>query len=193
MNQFRIWQKQRGKKLKMLRLISLSIKIFAIFCPNFTIFLQVFGRNFTFFYDLVDAKSFLASKTPKEGVWTENNFSICRDLEKEIFKILLSRQNVWINFAVILFCFKNLFQEHSDLFISVKVISEAIWLLYWFTLPSPGGPRLPLLFTSHSYHHLEGPFLDEMAGQQTGLKGRETKLAWMTGQKISSYETSRGH
>ena len=33
------------------------------------------------------------------------------------------------------------------------------------------------LFTSHSYHHLEGPFLAEMAGQQTGLNSRETKLA----------------
>ena len=40
-----------------------------------------------------------------------------------------------------------------------------------------GGPRLPLLFTSHSYHHLEGHFLAEMAGQQIGLNGRETKLA----------------
>ena len=40
-----------------------------------------------------------------------------------------------------------------------------------------GGPRLPLLFTSHSYRHLEGHFLAEMAGQQIGLNGRETKLA----------------
>ena len=32
-----------------------------------------------------------------------------------------------------------------------------------------------------------------MAGQQTGLNGRETKLALMAGQKISSKETSRGH
>ena len=40
-----------------------------------------------------------------------------------------------------------------------------------------GGPRLPLLFTSHSYRHLEGHFLAEMAGQQIGLNGKETKLA----------------
>ena len=40
-----------------------------------------------------------------------------------------------------------------------------------------GGPQLPLLFTSHSYRHLEGHFLAEMAGQQIGLNGRETKLA----------------
>ena len=40
-----------------------------------------------------------------------------------------------------------------------------------------GGPQLPLLFTSHSYRHLEGHFLAEMAGQQIGPNGRETKLA----------------
>ena len=40
-----------------------------------------------------------------------------------------------------------------------------------------GGPWLPLLFTSHSNRHLEGHFLAEMAGQQIGLNGRETKLA----------------
>ena len=28
-----------------------------------------------------------------------------------------------------------------------------------------GGQRLPLLFTTHSYRHLEGPFLAEIAGQ----------------------------
>ena len=43
-----------------------------------------------------------------------------------------------------------------------------------------------------SYRHLEG-FLAEMAGQQTGLNGRDTKLAWIAGQKISSKATSRGH
>ena len=36
-------------------------------------------------------------------------------------------------------------------------------------------------------------FLAEMAGQQTGLNGRETKLALMAGEKISSKETRRGH
>ena len=40
------------------------------------------------------------------------------------------------------------------------------------------------MFTSRSYHHLEGPFLAEMAGQQTGRNGRETKLALVAGQKI---------
>ena len=40
-----------------------------------------------------------------------------------------------------------------------------------------GGLLLKLLFTSHSYCHLEGHFLAEMAGQQTGLNGRATKLA----------------
>ena len=40
-----------------------------------------------------------------------------------------------------------------------------------------GGPRLPFLFTSHSYRHLEGYFLAEMAEQQIGKNGRETKLA----------------
>ena len=39
-----------------------------------------------------------------------------------------------------------------------------------------GGPWLPLLFTSHSYRHLEGHFLAEMAGQQIGLNGRAKKL-----------------
>ena len=51
------------------------------------------------------------------------------------------------------------------------VISHLIYLRH------NGGPRLPLLFTSHSYCHLEGHFLAEMAGQQIGLNGRETKLA----------------
>ena len=39
------------------------------------------------------------------------------------------------------------------------------------------GPWLPLLLTSHSDGDLEGHFLAEMAGRQTGLNGRETKLA----------------
>ena len=38
-----------------------------------------------------------------------------------------------------------------------------------------------------------GAFLAEMAGQQTGLNGRETKLAWRAGQKNNLKETSRGH
>ena len=38
-----------------------------------------------------------------------------------------------------------------------------------------------------------GAFFAEMSGQQSGLNGRETKLAWMAGQKICSKETSRGH
>ena len=46
-----------------------------------------------------------------------------------------------------------------------------------------GGPRLPLLFTSYSYRHLEGHFLAEMAGK---LK----RLEWQ-GKKISLKETSR--
>ena len=50
-------------------------------------------------------------------------------------------------------------------------------LFVYFTQLSPSG----------------GAFLAEMAGQQTGLNGRETKLALMAGEKISSKETRRGH
>ena len=55
------------------------------------------------------------------------------------------------------------------------------------TLPdltkSKGGPRLPLLFTSYSYRHLEGHFLAEMAGKLN-------RLEWQ-GKKISLKDTSR--
>ena len=39
-----------------------------------------------------------------------------------------------------------------------------------------GGPRLPLLFTSHSYRHLEGHFLAEMAGKLNWLEWQGKKL-----------------
>ena len=39
-----------------------------------------------------------------------------------------------------------------------------------------GGPRLPLLFTSHSYRHLEGHFLAEMAGKQNWLEWQGKKM-----------------
>ena len=48
---------------------------------------------------------------------------------------------------------------------------------FWYQTPFNGGLWLQLLFTSHSYRHLEWIFLAEMAGQQLRLKGRETKLA----------------
>ena len=40
-----------------------------------------------------------------------------------------------------------------------------------------------LFITSCSYHHLEVPFWLKWQGSKTGLNGRETKLAWMEGQK----------
>ena len=57
----------------------------------------------------------------------------------------------------------------------------------WRTLQGNGGTAalncLHYLFSSRSYHHLEEPFLAEMAGQKIGLNGRKTKLAWMEGRK----------
>ena len=50
------------------------------------------------------------------------------------------------------------------------------YLPRYLSTPINGGPRLPLLFTSHCYRHLEGHFLAEMAGQQIGLNGRAKKL-----------------
>ena len=55
-----------------------------------------------------------------------------------------------------------------------------------------GGPQLPLLFTSHSYRHLEGIFWLKWQGNKLGqMAGKLNWLEWQ-GKKISSKETSKG-
>ena len=69
------------------------------------------------------------------------------------------------------------------------MLAEAYQIGHW-TQPI----IIPLNFSDRRYNILifKCVFLAQMAGQQTGLNVRETKLAWMTGIKNSSKETSRG-